>query len=597
MLNFYFYFPVIALAQQNDPIHRLAKALEKNSEYDQALSLYQNLYQKNSKNPEIINGIKRCYIALHSYQELITFLLQVIQYDGPNSVWRIDLAEAYYLNNQQEEALSTWWNQLEKAEGDIVVYRLVANAMIRQRLYDDAIKVYLQAIEHIKDQYNLHLDIGNLYKIQLDYGNATKHFLDYYLHNPKQKAYLERQLLSLSDRDDQKISVINSLINFLDNNPEQIAAYEILAGIYIKGQDFDKAFAIYKNLDSHSATGDYLQKFAFEAFKNKAYDHAIRSYKLVLIKDPSSQNKRQAQYNIAKSYAEIAYKYKEESKPNLAALNMERAVAIFDSLINYAGQGKQNMPSYLNLGDIFFHYYQDIDQAISNYSIFISRSPKNKLRDEAIIKLGDAFLTKNQIEEAKNSYLLVQHKDLRNIAQFKVCEIYFYQGNFSYALDNYDGLLSKLGVKDPLANDILERKFIIGAYSQDTLALAIFAEAELLFFQNKLSEAAEKMYSLYTAHLALSPLAGRNCAKALIQLNKLGEAKQLLMSIKDTYPVDDHIDEVIFLLAQIEENLGNYNSALNFYKEILIKYPNSLIIQEVREKARVIKDKIDKEAT
>jgi tetratricopeptide (TPR) repeat protein len=246
---------------------------------------------------------------------------------------------------------------------------------------------------------------------------------------------------------------------------------------------------------------------------------------------------------------------------------------------------------------IFFHFYQDIDQAISNYSIFISRSTNRKLRDEATIRLGDAFLTKNQIEKAMDSYMHVQHKDLQNIAQFKVCEVYFYQGNFSYALDNYDELLGKIGVKDPLANDILARKFLIEVYSQDTLALTTFAQAELLSFQNRLSEAAEKMYLLYTDKIEISPLAGRNCAKALMQLNKLDEAKELLISIKDTYPIDDHIDEVVFLLARIEESVRNYKGALNLYKELLIKYPNSLLIQDVREKARLIRDKIDKEAT
>jgi tetratricopeptide (TPR) repeat protein len=347
LLILYLCCPVTALAQQNNPIYRLAKALEESNEYEEALRLYQNLYQKNLKNPEFINGIKRCYIALQSYQELITFLSQVIQHDGYNPIWNVDLAEAYYLNNQQEKALSIWWDQLEKAEGNIIVYRLVANGMIHQRLYDEAIKVYLRAIEKTKNHHNLHIDIGNLYKIQLDYGNAAKHFLDYYLHNPKQKSFLERQLLSLSDRDDQKVYVINSITNFLENYPDQSAVHEILAGIYIKGHEFNKAFEIYKYLDSKSSKGGYLQKFAFEAFKNEAYEHAIHSYKLMLKKDPSLNNKRQAQYNIAKSYAQLAYRYKEELKPDLAALNMERAVALFDSLANHAAQGEQNVSSYL----------------------------------------------------------------------------------------------------------------------------------------------------------------------------------------------------------------------------------------------------------
>jgi outer membrane protein assembly factor BamD (BamD/ComL family) len=76
-------------------------------------------------------------------------------------------------------------------------------------------------------------------------------------------------------------------------------------------------------------------------------------------------------------------------------------------------------------------------------------------------------------------------------------------------------------------------------------------------------------------------------------LNKYTEAKELVVSFRDTYSEDDHIDEVIFLLAQIEEHMENYEAALNLYKEIFSKYPNSLFIHDAREKARKIKGRVE----
>jgi tetratricopeptide (TPR) repeat protein len=581
-----------ALAQQTDPQFRLAQALEKNNQYEEALKIYQSLYHKNKK-ITIINGIKRCYIALQNYPELIDFLTNVIRYQRSNNTWNIDLAEAYYLNNQQEKALRIWRDQLKNSNKNVVIFRLVASAMIRQRLYEDAIKVYKEAISQIPNQFNLHIDIANLYKIQLDYGSSAKHFLEYYIHNPKRKVFLQRQILSLCDRKDQIIPVITSLKNFITQHSEQFTINEVLAGIYIKERAFDNAFKIYKSLESEVSKGNFLHKFASEAFKNEAFEHVIKSYNLLLEKYPNSPHKSQALYHTARAYTKLAYKNKEELNSDLAASHIQKAIELFDRLTSITNNIPLGIQSYINLGDIYFHFYNDVDRAIANYNLFINKSPQNNARDEAIIKLGDVFLTKNQIDAAMKSYLLVQHKEFRNLAQFKVCEIYFFSGKFSAAQDKYNKLLTQIGIRDPLANDILHRQFIINSFTKDSLALVDFAHAELLYFQQKLSEAAEKMYSLYLARIALSPVAGRRAVKILFMLNKYTEAKELVVSFRDTYSEDDHIDEVIFLLAQIEEHMENYEAALNLYKEIFSKYPNSLFIHDAREKARKIKGRVE----
>ncbi len=68
--------------------------------------------------------------------------------------------------------------------------------MIRQRLFDDAISVYTEAINNLKRQELLHLDIANLYRAQLNYEKASEHYLQYYMYYPKQFAFVQNQLLS-----------------------------------------------------------------------------------------------------------------------------------------------------------------------------------------------------------------------------------------------------------------------------------------------------------------------------------------------------------------------------------------------------------------
>jgi tetratricopeptide (TPR) repeat protein len=584
-----------ARAQKNDPQLRLAKALEKNQEFNEALKIYKRLNVKYPKNVSVVGGIKRCYLALQNYDELITFLSNLVDNSNKIHTWQTDLAEAYFLNNQEQEALEIWWSQIESAGKNIAIYRIVALAMIRQRLYEQAIKVYSQAINSIKSQYNLHIDIANLYKVQLEYEKAAEHFLEYYLQQPKQKAFLQRQILNLTDRSHKITPVINALNRFLDAHPEQTSVYEIQAGIYIKDRNYDKAFEIYKKLDTKESDGRYLYKFALEAFTNGAYEYSITSYEILLSKFPESPYKIKTLYHMARAYTESAYEKREKMDEESADKNMAKAVLLFNDLIALSLKSEYHNRSYINLGDIYSKFYYDLDRASENYEAFINIHPDPKLRDEAIIKLGDVFLTKNQLEKAKDTFTNVTDKNYKNLAWFKICEIYFYQGEFNLAANEYEKLLQIIGIKHSLSNDVLSRKLLLNSFIQDSLALVEYAQAELMILQNKLSEATEKMYALSKTHLAISALAGKKSGELLFKLGKFEESAELLWNLKTSFPDNDYIDDIIFLLARVEEKLQNNTVALDLYRELLIEHSNSFHIQEAREKAREINSKLNKE--
>ncbi len=60
-----------------------------------------------------IAGIKNCYIGLQQYTELIQFLEKVVKSQGAQRNWQVELAEAYFLNNEREKAFSLWKSFLE----------------------------------------------------------------------------------------------------------------------------------------------------------------------------------------------------------------------------------------------------------------------------------------------------------------------------------------------------------------------------------------------------------------------------------------------------------------------------------------------------
>jgi tetratricopeptide (TPR) repeat protein len=571
---------------------RTAEALVSNHHYDSALNLYEKIYKSDKRNLSAIIGIKKCLIGLQEYDRLILFLEDALKGQPERSPFYIDLGEAYFLNDNREKAFTVWTSHLERNKKDVSVYRLLAMAMIRQRLYDEAIEVYLKAINNLKKQETLHVDIANLYKAQLNYEKASEHYLYYYLTKPKQIAFLQRQLLSLSDKGKDITPVVKALDSFLLKHPDQNKVREIQAGLYLKDKQFNRAFEIYKSLETDKSNGIYLQKYAREALANKAYTHAIDGFEYILKNYRSSLLVQQTHYDLGRSYASLAYSQGDNEESGKI---MAKATKIFTDIITTDKNSVFVANSYIKLAEIYLDYYFDLDNAISNYQNFLKRNRDKKTQSRVLIQLGDTYIAKSQMEQALKTYKLATNKDYINIGQFKTAEVYFYSSEFKKAENSFSELLSKIKPLDPLMNDILARIMLIKSATDDSLTLSQYARADLLKFQKKYAQAAEEFDKLSQNDNTLRAQAGIYSSKLYSHLGNYQESKRVLSDLKEDIPEDKDIDEIIFLLAQSEENLENLETALDLYHHLLTHYPNSLLIHQTRDKARLLSIELNKD--
>jgi tetratricopeptide (TPR) repeat protein len=584
--------PNLVFAQNIQQQLRTADALVNNHHYDSALKLYQKIYNSDNRNLGAIIGVKKCLIGLQEYTRLITFLEEVLKSQPDQSPLYTDLAEVYFLNDERDKAFTVWRSHIERNSNNPGVYRLVAMAMIRQRLYDEAIEVYIVAINSLKNQETLHVDVANLYQAQLNYEKASEHYLQYYLTKPKQIAFLQRQLLSLSDKGKDISPVANAIKSFLIKHPEQDEVRELLAGLYLKDKEYERAFSIYQSLETEKSNGIYIQKYALETLSSKAYPNAIKSFEYFIQNYPTSPLIQQSYFNLGRSYASLAYTMGNNED---SAQNMRQAEKIYSDIIASDEKSPFAFSSYIDLADIYFKYYFDLDKAIINYQKYLKYNNKGNIRDKVLILLGDTYLTKNQMELAFKTYQLVNHKDYLNTAKFKAADVYFYSAEFKKAEHSFSQLLSITKPNDPLMNNILARWMLVKTFSEDSISLSKYTYAELLKFQKKYAQAAEEFDELSQSNNDLMAQAGINASKLYSQLGKYEESRTVLSRLKNDLPDDRDIDEIVFLLAETEENLKNFNTALDLYHQFLTHYPNSLLIHKAREKARLLNIELNKE--
>jgi tetratricopeptide (TPR) repeat protein len=571
-------------AQMSSPRFRLAQSLLNNDQYQEALVIYQELYQSQPDNIFVIKGLQECYRELQQFEQLIELLTRVSRRLPSDINWQINLAEAYYLNDDQATANEIWYRIIDHQPQNILVYRKVAGSMISQRLLDQAIDVYLAAQQNISGQDNLNIDIANLYKLQMAYGQAARHYLAFYAANPGQQSFVRNQILALTDEAEKVPEILAAIAEYSRQHPEEKAVAEIKAGIYIKLGDYEHALESYRSLEDEKSGGAYLVRFAVAARSNGAYAEALKAYRMVLEMYPALGGNGQIVYDMANCYKNL-------SGPD----NLLQAVAIYDSLADAGVTAPIKLASLENLGDIYRQKYFDLDRAQHYYDRYLKAETRVNNRDRVLIKLGDVHRTRNDLDMAQRAYQRVATTEYRYTADFKIAELTYFRGQFRQAESNFDQLLRRVGTNHALTNDILGYLSDIRTYSEDSLALAEFSRAQLLQLQEKKSESARIFNRLVTEKSPLHFRALTSGVTNYLDLGNFTEALELLIFYQSNWPEDLNMDVVVYWQAVTADRMNDHRTALGLYQSILTRFPNSLHAEEARSRARALDQMLKKE--
>lgn len=578
--------PVIAFCQSNNEL-KFARALEKSGRYEEALNLYYKMYEGNDHRYQIIDGISNCLTGLRRYDDLIDFFQKLLINNPGHYNYRIELAKAYYLNGNEDEAFKHFRQVYENAPNNAMAYRLVGHALIGFRLLDRAIEVYQKAVNVLDDQKTLYRDIANLYKAQLDYYEATTNLLFFYKYFNRQANYVKSQLISMSKDDESVEKIINAIQNFMANEFSDDMIQEFLATMYVKNKEYDKAFKIYNRLKENKNNPSFLLAFAELVEKNKVYRYAVLAYETLIKSYKSDKRVYQFQLDLARNYYKLAMQQVSNNQQEKAKENILKSISILDEI------SKLDMIMYriysLELkGDIYNEFYRDLDQAISIYERILEENKRLEAVDHIKVKLGHAYLAKNNLKESRKYYSDIKGKKYRNIGLYNLAELDYFEGRFSSAKRKYERLISEIASNDSLVNNALERNILISQYASDSLDFAEYAKADLLDRQLKKSEAAKKFLEILQKQNKLSFKSGLYAGQIYVQLGKYQESKAIFNTLIERYPENDGIDRVYYLLAEVYYLQKDYKNGLQYYRQILLSYPTSFYLEDARDKARLL---------
>lgn len=581
-------FISLALAQDNPEI-KLAESYVRSGNHEAALFIFQKLYRQGNTSTRVINGISNSLEALNRIDEWIEFLHEVISRNPGIFPYQIDLANAYFLNKQNDMAREIWRSVYEAEPYNLMRYRLVAQAMTRFRLFDDAIAVYKQAMQNLKNQEAMHLDIGTLYRAQLNYEMAVEHYIEYYRRFKKQRNYIRSLLIGMA-KDDEAADRIIAKLEMLnrDNDPD---INELLANLYIRKKEYNRAFGIIKNIEESSAESQYLylSRFAVEAERDNAFEYVIKAYEYAIAKNREALNASN-RFKLAEAYYNFGDDLFKSGKQETAQQKVEKAISILQDLLT--GKSPEKYFAAELIADINKDYYNDLDKALQYYNEVNFKAIGVNRADEVRLKKADVYILKNNLEQAAKIYEKVQSKKYLPEALFCQAELSYFNAQFREAGKKYQQVIAMVGMKDTLANNALERTFNIDQFSADSTEFAKYAKADLLKRQKKYSESAKEFARIYYNSNNLSLSSGMKAVNLYNRLNKTNEVITLLEDRLQKYPQDENNDQALFILAANYQKQDNPEQALTMYQDLLMRYPTSFYTDKARAYARELNQKI-----
>ncbi len=588
----------LSLQAQVDRELELARAWERDGQLEKALTIYQQLYEKDSLHADVLLGLKNIYKTLGYHDARRSLIQKQVRRDSLNIVLRIELADAWYRQKAVAEGEREIDRILSMKEAGESVYRLVASMLIENRRLDEVESIYRRARTTFKNENLFVLDMARLHTYRGDYYRATQELIRFTA-GQSDLTYLESQLSQFPDTEKETHQVIRALKEYLQNQSSDLGMHRILLKILVRSGAYAEAFDLAKSLDERlKRQGLEVLNFADQARGAEQFDVAKEGYEFFLTRYPQSPQAElglavciEASAEVTGSGVKIADSLVSEK------LQLDEAIRRFDVIIQKYPQTEWAAEALKRAGTLYLDRYFDVDQSLRYYRRLAREYLRSGFRLEGWLKVAECLVIQNRMDEARNELAEILRqgftdRDATDLARFRIAEILFYEGR----MDSVRRWLSPLiGQKSGrTVNDALELALVLQENAKAPVDLKVFADARRLVFQRRYGEALLRIDQLLERRSSLGDDACLLRAVVFQKQNKFDEAVQSLEWLTTKFEKSPLADRAMLLKGEIAAAQKDFATAIRHYKSLLTNYPASIYSAEARKRLRELEGKVQR---
>lgn len=601
-------------AQQTDLATklRLAQSLEQAGEWGRAALLYESLLEEQPTSFVIVDGLRRTYTELKQYDKAKNLVRLQLRSNPADENMLTILGSLYDLSGEQETADSLWQGVISNNPRNAGLYRLVAAQLIDHRQYERAIQIYRQARMGTKNETVFVEELSSLYAALHQYESATREFVTLVQANPQQVSYVQSRLASFTSRPEgwqAAVGVVNAAIQKM---PETIPLHQLRAWLLVEGKNYEGALDEYRIIDRLTkANGTELFQFGQRAAQERAYKTASRAFQDALSRNPPANVVAYAKFGYARAIEELSVESDSAARASLMPAEPARTVqaqatetwrafqntlGLYENILAEHPNSDIAMQALFRIGMIRFNRLFDLDGAIVAFDR-VRHLPFNPaLQLEASLGVGEVETAKNNIQRAREEYVLLLNNPLdlkRDHVRFRLAELDYFEGRFDTASAALRAL--SVNLKSDETNDALQLLYFIEENRTAVDALREFARADLLVRQRKFTEAQTRYRALVERFpsAALVDDAVFRVAELDLLLSHPADALIVLQNIVTGMPTSVLRDRAQMRIAETYERfLKHKEKAVEAYEQLLERFPTSLFVEEARKRIRALRGEI-----
>ncbi|MBK7337977.1 MAG: tetratricopeptide repeat protein [Saprospirales bacterium] len=590
ILTLLFLLPLSTSAQDA----RLAQQYYQNGEYEKAAVMFERLYRANETQDFYYDRYIECLLSLQQYEEAEKSLKKELKKYPERLSFSVGLGNLYERQLRIEEANEEYERAVKNLPADRGAVIKLAQSFTQLAKYDLAIATYEKGARLLADDGTFSYNLGELYRRQGDSPRMIESYLNSLRDNPGILTSLQtifQRYFSNADFDELQ----TQLYTRIQEEEDAIFYVELLGWVFIQRKDYANALRQVKSLDRRlKENGFRVFQFAETVANDKYYDVAIDAYAYIITENgPGTpiyvESKRQL-LRCKREKLVQDYVYTQEE-----LLQLEQEYLVF---LDEFGRNRNTAPIILELSELDAYYLNDLEKAILLLQEMVAMPGiQQAVQARGKIALADYYLIRGERWDATLLYSQVdkafEDDVLGHEARFRNAKLSYYFGDFEWAQAQFEVL--KASTSKLIANDALDLSvFIMDNLGLDstTTSLTLYAEADLLIFQNRFDEAFAKLDSLLSQFPEHSLQDDVLYAKAQVFRKKRDypSAAALLQTIVDEHKEEIRADNALFELATLHElYLGNPEKAKELYEKLFLDFSNSTFAVEARKRFRILR--------
>ena len=593
---FYLLLSPFGAAQTSD--EELAAQYYADGEYDKAEILYKKLHKKDVESVYIYQNYLNCLVKLNSFEEAEKMVSKQMRKFNDRPLYAVDLGHLYVLQGETKKSRDLFESLINNSGSSMPNTDQLAMAFLKRDQFDYAILTYLRGRKVMSANDMFAENLIDLYLVTKDYKSAVNECMEVLRIDERMLNFVQSKMISLVDNNLETDYIQERASIYLQKNLEKIVFDEFMMWVFIHQKKFRAALRQAAAMDKRNRTEGRAQvNLAKICVSNFAFDIAIEAYQNVI------EIGRDGYFYMAARMGLLETSFTSlQSGQKMSPQELDLLIGRYLAFIEEFGNGWNAAPTVKQLADIYIFYKHDLDRGIEILEglVVIPRLQPH-LKGQFKLALGDAYLIRDEVWDATLLYGQVdkdfKEDPLGQEAKFRNARLSYFQGDFAWASDQLDVL--KTATSQLISNNAIELALTIqdnSGLDSSTDALAAYAKAQLLFFQNRLDDCLRE--------ISLIPFAFPNHSledeiyftKAMVMTKKgdFKKAEEYFLNVINYFGQDILADNAIYQLAHLyQHSLNQPAKALEMYEKLIFNYSGSLFVVEARKRYKILKVQLE----